>query len=91
MPYSHQTGRNRAFVLCSPHPAWKSAVAAVTESAVEALRAKHPAGPPSPFGTTAGPRNGGIPPEDILLADFQVVQAGDSPRDLRLDPSPPRC
>jgi hypothetical protein len=51
----------------------KSAVATVTEVVVEALRAKHPTGPPSPFGTAPGPRNGEIPPEDTLLDAFKSI------------------
>jgi hypothetical protein len=57
----------------------KSAVATVTESVVESLRAKYPAGPPLPFGTTAGPRNGEIPPEDTLLAAFKSFKPDTAP------------
>jgi hypothetical protein len=54
-------------------------VPAVTEPVVEALRAKHPAGPPLPFGTTAGPRNGEIPPADTLLAAFKSFKPDTAP------------
>jgi hypothetical protein len=62
----------------------------LTEAVVESLRAKHPAGPPSPLGSTAGPRNEEIPPEDTPTHD-QVVQAGHGTRNLRLDPPPSCC
>jgi hypothetical protein len=57
----------------------RTAVAAVTDPVVEALRAKHPAGPPLPFGTTAGPRNGEIPPEETLLAAFKSFKPDTAP------------
>jgi hypothetical protein len=57
----------------------KSAVATVTEAVVEALRAKHPAGPPSPFGTTAGPRNGDIPPQETILDAFKSFKPDTAP------------
>lgn len=54
-------------------------MAPVTEPVVESLRAKHPAGPPTPFGSTAGPRNGEIPSEDILLAAFKSFKPDTAP------------
>jgi hypothetical protein len=54
-------------------------VATVTEAVVEFLRAKHPAGPPSPFGTTTGPRNGEIPPEDTILDAFKSFKPDTAP------------
>jgi hypothetical protein len=57
----------------------KSAVATVTEAVVEALLTKHPAGPPSPFGTTAGPRNGEIPSEDTILDAFKSFKPDTAP------------
>jgi hypothetical protein len=54
-------------------------VATVTEAVVEALRAKHPAGPPSPFGTSPGPGNGDIPPEDTLLDTLKTFKPDTAP------------
>jgi hypothetical protein len=54
-------------------------VATVTEAVVGALLTKHPAGPPSPFGTTAGPRNGEIPSEDTILDAFKSFKPDTAP------------
>jgi hypothetical protein len=68
----------------------KSVEGTITESVVEALRAKHLAGrPPLLFGTALGPRKGEIPPEDTVLDAFQSFKPDNSTRDFRLDTPPP--
>jgi hypothetical protein len=58
-------------VISGQRAGWICIRRTVTEAVVKALRAKHSAGPPLPFGTNAGPRKGEIPPEDALLDDFK--------------------